>query len=124
MATSSDSAVFLAVAAVPLGDAPSRRAALGAIRHALGSAARIPPDARDGLYSGWIGVAYAALRVAALLDDDEIREGGRALLALPPPRATGWTAGGAGSPPPHCGSPPCSPPTRSARAAGRCSRAG
>jgi lantibiotic modifying enzyme len=50
-----------------------RRTALGALRHALGRAADIEPPARVGLYSGWLGISLAALRVSELLDEDSLR---------------------------------------------------
>ncbi|HEX5705824.1 MAG TPA: lanthionine synthetase LanC family protein [Pyrinomonadaceae bacterium] len=55
------------------GDRVFRRTALGALRHALPRAEDIEPHARLGLYSGWLGISLAALRVADLLDEDSLR---------------------------------------------------
>jgi lantibiotic modifying enzyme len=55
------------------GDRVFRRTALGALRHALARAEDIEPPARVGLYSGWFGIALAALRVSELLDEDSLR---------------------------------------------------
>ena len=73
-------ALFLAEAAVRLDDDGLRRTALGALRHALAHAGRIPPETRDGLYGGQIGIAYAAARIAGLLASEEALDGARRLL--------------------------------------------
>jgi lantibiotic modifying enzyme len=73
-------ALFLAEAATKLDDDELRAAALGAIRHSLDHARRIRPEHRDGLYLGWIGVAYAAARVASVLDSAPVRAGAGELL--------------------------------------------
>jgi class II lanthipeptide synthase len=73
-------ALFLAEAGVKLDDARLRDTALGAIHHALAHAGRVDPDARDGLYTGTIGVAYAAARVAGLLEADHLLTRARDLL--------------------------------------------
>lgn len=73
-------ALFLAEAAVMLDDARLRATALGAIDHALSQAGRVESDARDGLYSGLIGIAYAAVRVAHALDAARVLSSGRELL--------------------------------------------
>jgi lantibiotic modifying enzyme len=62
------------------GDRVFRRTALGAIHHAMGRAEDIEPMARIGLYSGWFGIALAALNVGALLDDDSLRGPGLQLV--------------------------------------------
>jgi lantibiotic modifying enzyme len=54
------------------GDRVFRRTALGSLRHALARAEDIEPSARVGLYSGWFGIALAALRVSELLDEDSL----------------------------------------------------
>jgi lantibiotic modifying enzyme len=59
-------ALFLAEAAVRLGDDQLRSTALGALRHAVDHAGRLG----DGLYAGRLGVAYAATRVAQLTAAD------------------------------------------------------
>lgn len=73
-------ALFLAEVGVKLGDARLRATALGAIHHALAHAGRVDPDARDGLYTGTIGIAYAAARVAGLLEADHLLTSARELL--------------------------------------------
>jgi lantibiotic modifying enzyme len=73
-------ALFLSEAASALDEPRLRTVALGAIRHALDHADRIAPDARDGLYVGPIGIAYAAARVALLLDAGDVPARLRALL--------------------------------------------
>lgn len=78
-------AMFLAETARAAPQDGLRAAALGALRHALGHAQDIDPTARDGLYGGMIGIAYAAARVAHALGDEESLMGARALLA-------GWSA--------------------------------
>ena len=56
------------------GDRVFRRTALGSLRHALARAEDLEPHLRLGLYSGWLGISIAALRVAELLDEDWPRE--------------------------------------------------
>jgi lantibiotic biosynthesis protein len=65
-------ALFLAEAGVKLDDARLRATALGAIHHALAHAGRVKSEAGEGLYTGAIGIAYAAARIAALLDADHL----------------------------------------------------
>jgi lantibiotic modifying enzyme len=62
------------------GDRVFRRTALGALRHALARAEDIEPSARVGLYSGWFGIALAAVRVSELLDEDSLRAPGLRLI--------------------------------------------
>jgi lantibiotic modifying enzyme len=69
-------ALFLAEAAVQLDDERCRAPALGAIRLALEQAGRLG----NGLFAGRLGVAYAATRVAALLEIEEVAAGARGLL--------------------------------------------
>ena len=73
-------ALFLAEAGVKLDDDRLRATALGAIHHALAHAGRVDPKARDGLYTGPIGIAYAAARVAGLLEADHLLSRARDLL--------------------------------------------
>jgi lantibiotic modifying enzyme len=73
-------ALFLAEAAVALDDDRMRATAVGATRHALEHADRVDPKARDGLYAGSIGIAYAAARVAHLLGDEVALTGARDVL--------------------------------------------
>jgi lantibiotic biosynthesis protein len=75
-------ALFLARLHAVTGERMFKRTALGAIRHALEhGAGEIAPLARIGAYSGWTGLADAALQIAALLDADSLRAPARALLA-------------------------------------------
>ncbi len=73
-------ALFLAEAGARLDDDRLLTTARGAIRLALDHADRIDPQVRDGLYSGSIGVAYAAARVAGLLGTEDVHAGARQLL--------------------------------------------
>jgi lantibiotic modifying enzyme len=73
-------ALFLAEAGTRLDDDRLRTTASGAIRHALDHAGRIEPEARDGLYAGLIGIAYAATRVGGLLHAEEVVARARDLL--------------------------------------------
>jgi lantibiotic modifying enzyme len=66
-------ALSLATLHQATGERVFRRTALGAIRQALARAEDIEPFARLGLYSGWFGIALAALNVANLLDDESLR---------------------------------------------------
>jgi class II lanthipeptide synthase len=73
-------AMFLAEAGVKLDDARVRATALGAIQQALDQIDGIDAQVQDGLYSGRVGVAYAAARVAALLGAEDVNA--RAIEAL------------------------------------------
>ena len=73
-------ALFLAEAGARLGDHTLRATALGAIRLALDHADRTDPQVRDGLYSGSVGIAYAAARVAELLAAEDVHRRARELL--------------------------------------------
>jgi lantibiotic modifying enzyme len=77
--------LFLAQLAAVTGDASLHRTAAGALRHAVERAAAPDPDARNGLYVGVPGIAWAAERAAALIGDEEIAARARALPS-PPPR--------------------------------------
>jgi len=65
-------ALFLAQLAAAGGDAPLRRTALGAVGQALAHAGQAPPH---GLYTGRIGVAYAAARCGLLLGEERLVAG-------------------------------------------------
>jgi lantibiotic modifying enzyme len=73
--------LFLAQLAVATGDNAARRAAVGAVRHAIETTPKLPPPDRDGLYAGVVGVALAAARVAAWLDEPEFAAAVEPLLA-------------------------------------------
>ncbi len=74
--------LFLAQLAAVTGEAVARAAPRWE-RYATPSNARrrFPPADRDGLYAGVVGVALAAARVAAWLDEPELDARARALLA-------------------------------------------
>jgi lantibiotic modifying enzyme len=75
-------ALFLAYLHTATGERAFRRTALGAIHHALEhGTAEVAPPARIGAYSGWTGLADAALQIADLLGEDSLRAPARALLA-------------------------------------------
>jgi lantibiotic modifying enzyme len=75
-------ALFLASLHVATGERMFRRTALGAIHHALEHGTEeIAPPARIGAYSGWTGLADAALQIATLLGEDSLIAPARALLA-------------------------------------------
>jgi lantibiotic modifying enzyme len=73
-------ALFLGETGAALGDDRLLRTARGAIRLALDQADRINPQVADGLYSGTIGIGYAAARLAGLLGADDLHAGARELL--------------------------------------------
>jgi lantibiotic modifying enzyme len=75
-------ALFLARLYAVTGERMFKRTALGAIRHALEhGAGEVPPLSRIGAYSGWTGLAEAALQIATLLGDESLRAPALALLA-------------------------------------------
>ncbi len=77
-------ALFLSEASRITGSRPARDAARGAMRRALATVHDVPHS--SGLYEGTLGVALAAGRVAAAIDDEQILEGARALAgAIEPP---------------------------------------
>ena len=61
------------------GEPWARRAGQGALRQALGSVDAIPPADRLGLYTGWAGIALAAVRAGRLLGDEEMESSGNDL---------------------------------------------
>lgn len=73
-------ALFLAELAAQTGDRIIRQTALGAIRQALAHVDEVRPEARVGLYSGWLGVAYAAVRTGSLLREPDVVVRGANLL--------------------------------------------
>ncbi len=81
-AGSSGVAVFLAELSLATGEAAARQCALGALRQALD---RIDREANFGLYTGSLGVSWAAVRVGLRLGEAEFAERGRALVAQAKP---------------------------------------
>jgi lantibiotic modifying enzyme len=78
--------LYLAQLAAVTGDDAVRRTAIGALRHAVEQA---PRDGSCGLHLGPLGIAWAAARVAALLEVEELLDGART-LAFAPRRSGGW----------------------------------
>jgi lantibiotic biosynthesis protein len=72
--------LFLAELYGVTGDIVARRTALGAIRQALSRVDAVPSFARLGLFTGWIGIAFAAVCVGMVLGEAELLE--RALQLL------------------------------------------
>src|SRR5215210_561642 len=72
--------LYLAQLATLTGELAARRTAIGALRHALECAPELAPADRDGFHAGTVGVALAASRVGALLDEHELVARARALL--------------------------------------------
>jgi lantibiotic modifying enzyme len=77
---SSGVALFLAQLSVTSGQERYQPAALAAMRHAVSRRDDVNPVARLGFYSGWAGMAAAALRTGLLLDSAEFVDAGTALL--------------------------------------------
>ena len=73
-------ALYLAEFAAATGHPAARLTACGAIAHALSHSEDIAPEARQGLYVGWSGIAYAAIRIGTLLHESGIVEQGSLLL--------------------------------------------
>src|SRR6266436_2544379 len=67
-------ALFLGELHAVTGEAPVREAACGALRHALSRPEIVPPSARLGLFTGWMGIALAAARIARVLNQPEWME--------------------------------------------------
>lgn len=80
--------LFLAQLATATGEPAAHRTAVGALRHAVEHAPDMPPDGRDGLHAGSLGVAWAAARAAALLNEEELRESAELVLAEARPSST------------------------------------
>jgi lantibiotic biosynthesis protein len=75
--------LFLAHLAGVTGDQDVHRTAVGALRHALERAPDLPPPRRDGFHAGSLGIAWAAARVATLLDEEELCARARAVPRSP-----------------------------------------
>ena len=73
-------AFFLAALYDATGDRLVHKTALGAVRNALATARRIQPGAALGFFSGWTGIAYAALRSGQWLNNEEVLSEGQRLL--------------------------------------------
>ncbi len=65
-------ALFLAEFYAATGDVPARRTALGAISQALSRVDALSASSRLGLFTGAVGVAFAAARVGIVLGEEEL----------------------------------------------------
>ena len=72
--------LFLAELSAVTADPLIRRTAVGALRQALTHAARISPAERVAFYTGWVGLAFAAIRGGLLLQEESLIAGSRDLL--------------------------------------------
>lgn len=73
-------ALFLSELAHATCDGSIARTALGAMEHAVSMVDRVPKDLRCSYYSGWVGVAFAAVRAGILLGRADLEENGSKLL--------------------------------------------
>jgi lantibiotic modifying enzyme len=64
-------ALFLSELHAVTGEDSARKAACGALRHALSRPEVVPPSARLGLFAGWMGIALVAARIARVLNQPE-----------------------------------------------------
>jgi lantibiotic biosynthesis protein len=94
-------ALTLAELLAASGESLFRKAALGALEHALSRVDDLPPGTCGGVYTGRLGVAVAAARIGCLLGRADLRERGAALgLGLgpsPEPAENDLLAGRAGA---------------------------
>ena len=73
-------ALFLAELYAVTRNQDFRRSALGAIHHSLACCDSIPSRLRLGLFTGWTGIALAAVRIGRILDQPELDHRARNLL--------------------------------------------
>jgi hypothetical protein len=73
-------ALFLAELHAATRDVPARRTALGAIRQALSRVDALPLSKQVGLYTGAVGIAFAAARVGSILGEEHLLEQAAKLL--------------------------------------------
>ena len=73
-------ALFLAELYAVTHNPDFRRSALGAIHHSLACCESIPSRLRLGLFTGWTGVALAAVRIGRILDERELDHRARNLM--------------------------------------------
>jgi lantibiotic biosynthesis protein len=78
--------LFLAHLAAMTSEPDFHRTAVGALRHSVTRSSTVAPARRDGFHAGCLGIAWAAVRAAALLDEEELRASARSVLtdACPP----------------------------------------
>ncbi|HXM46916.1 MAG TPA: lanthionine synthetase LanC family protein [Pyrinomonadaceae bacterium] len=67
-------ALFLAELHAATGNVSARRTALGAIRQSLSRVDALPASRHIGLYTGAVGIAFAAARVGSILAEEELLE--------------------------------------------------
>lgn len=73
-------ALFLAEMSAAIGDAATRRTALGAIAQALSRVDAVPPAKQIGLYAGTVGIAFVAARAGSILAEAGLLEQAARLL--------------------------------------------
>jgi hypothetical protein len=73
-------ALFLGEMYAVTGDGETRRTALGAVHQALCRYDSLPPPSRLGLFTGWLGIAYVAVRLGILVNEEELIDEGVKLL--------------------------------------------
>jgi hypothetical protein len=73
-------ALFLAELYGVTGSVSARSTALAAIRQALSRVHSLPASARLSLYTGVVGIAFAAIRMGIVLGEEELAERGASLL--------------------------------------------
>lgn len=66
--------LFLAEIYGATGDPIAKKTALGAIRQALSKVDTVVSSSRLGLFSGWLGIAFATVRVGILLEEKTLLE--------------------------------------------------
>jgi lantibiotic modifying enzyme len=76
--------LFLAELYTATGEERLRRAALGALRQALGSVDELPEEVRPALYAGGLGVALAFALAAIQLDEEELLAAAARLTRVQP----------------------------------------
>ncbi|MES3152183.1 lanthionine synthetase LanC family protein [Sphingomonas faeni] len=72
--------LFLARLHKATGDPLAARTAAGAIAHALDRAADIPDALHRGVYTGFLGIGYAAIEAGAALERDDLHAQGLAMV--------------------------------------------
>jgi hypothetical protein len=73
-------ALFLGELFVITGNKDARRTALGAIYQALSRCKILPSSIRLGFFTGWPGIAYAAVRLGILMNEEKLINQGKMLL--------------------------------------------
>jgi lantibiotic biosynthesis protein len=74
-------ALFMGELYAATNEAAYRRIAIGSIRQSLGQLDSVPNSARLSLFSGSIGILFAAVRVAGCVEDSALQEQAANLLA-------------------------------------------